>query len=104
MNGSFEWYPRDEDGWSDRHSHFFVEFHKWEGQPRTWTLFKRNYIHSEEEWAKTDHHPFESREGHPYNLGGGEVNECPGVIDMNTPEFLKFMVDALNDYERNRHS
>lgn len=36
-------------------------------------------------------------EGHPYQLSNGEVNENPGVIQMNTMEFLKYMVDALND-------
>lgn len=36
-------------------------------------------------------------EGHPYQLANGEVNEHPGVIDMETPEFLRFLVDALNE-------
>jgi hypothetical protein len=68
----------------------------------TWTLYKRNFIMSMEDWdalTKNDKNyplPMSPREGHPYNLANGTVNEFKDVIRMHTKKFLQFMVDALN--------
>lgn len=76
---------------------YYVEFSKWDEKgPLRWTLFQRQFMYSKEEWAKTEHGPLESNEVHPWNLGGGVVNEREEAMDMNTKRFLKFMVDALN--------
>ena len=69
-----------------------------------WRLFKKNFIISREEWNKTlmenpsllNQLTLTGVEGHPYQLANGEVNQHPGVIQMDTMEFLKYMVDALN--------
>jgi hypothetical protein len=62
-----------------------------------WTLFKRQFIHSKEDWEKYKNEDLlMSNEGHPWNLGDGIVNENESCIDMNTKSFLKFMVDSLN--------
>jgi len=52
-------------------------------KPVTWTLFRRQLLDEEEV--------------HPWNMGGGNINEYEHAIDMNTVSFLKFMVDALNE-------
>lgn len=76
---------------------YYVEFTRWTGRPWRWTLFQRQWICSKEEWKKHHGEPgLLSREGHPWNLGDGEVNEREHAMDMNTRRFLKFMVDALN--------
>lgn len=76
---------------------YYVEFLE-RGGKTTWTLFKRHYVCSEEEWhkiIKDKNYLFMSREVHPWNLGGGEV-VSEGLISMNTKGFLKFLVDSLN--------
>jgi len=77
---------------------YYVEFHKWSTEIKTnWTLFQRRFICSKEGWEKTEHNPLESRELHPWNLGGGVLNDRKHAMDMNTKNFLIFMVDALNE-------
>lgn len=55
-----------------------------------WTLFKRNYIQPVEIAGMN----FE--EGHPWNLMDGIVDK-PDLITAQTEEFLKFIVEALNE-------
>jgi hypothetical protein len=78
--------------------YYFVEFTQHSGEDKEhWTLFRRNPIYSEDEWRKiAKDHLFPSRCGHPYNMGGGDMNEYKNAIDMNSREFLEFMVDSLN--------
>ena len=96
MNIEREYYPEvknNEDG-----SLFYLEFTRWTGRPWRWNLFQRQWICSKEEWEQShEEHVLDSREGHPWNLGEGEVNEREHAMDMNTRQFLKFMVDALNE-------
>lgn len=112
MYDYFEIYPADHRKGMDYidkpiwHPLYFVEFTRWKrGDKMQWRLFKKCFIFSREEWnRKLLENPEElsmmtmtGNEGHPYQLSNGEVNENPGVIQMNTMEFLKYMVDALND-------
>ncbi len=89
---------------------YYVVFSKLkELDPLNWTLFKRNFIRGSNEtiseykltndrtkWSIYESLLFASREGHPYNLGGGKVESNPNAIGINTESFLKFMVDSLN--------
>lgn len=82
---------------------YYVEFSRYGlSEPTEWRLFQRNYICSKEEWIEKvkDMDEFSkfviSREGHPYQLACGKVNEIDYCVDMNTKTFLKFMVDSLN--------
>jgi len=88
------------------HPLYFVEFTRWKpGDKMYWRLFKKNFIVSKEEWNKLvledpdrlHQLTLTGNEYHPYQLECGVVNEREGVVDMNTMEFLKFMVDAIND-------
>jgi hypothetical protein len=84
---------------------FFVEYSKWEGDPLRWQLFCRQYIFTKEQWEQMKPRGINnellamisSREGHPWKLGEGIVNDLPGAVDMQTKEFLEFTVDALNE-------
>ena len=96
MKHTFENYPEYSDPNCD-YPPFYVEFSQWGGEKEQWRLFERNFIYSAEEWKKTEHSPFECREGHPYQLSNGIINPNEGVICMETKEFLKFMVDAMNE-------
>lgn len=93
----YEWYPAQNTKES-KELLYYVEFFTRDGQTN-WTLFKKNYIHSREIWeemVKDKDYLFMSREGHPWNLGGGVVNERENAMDMNTRGFLKMIVDGLN--------
>ena len=85
----FSFYPKDDK------KIYYIEFHSTDSSNIIyWTLFKRQYLES----AKDDiFNPV--GEVHPWNLGSGRVDEPP-IISMQTEEFLKKMVDALNDYEQ----
>ena len=100
MNPTLEFYPEK----LNEDVQYYVEFHQWEGSVETWTLFKRQYIMSKEDWEKQGG-VFSKlpslREGHPWNLGGGKICTHENVVDMNTKEFLKFMVDSLNKNQKN---
>lgn len=86
------------------HPLYSVEFHRWKkGEPMHWRLFKKNFIYTPEQWDKMMLENIEdparilmSPEGHPYQLANGTVNEHPNVICLETKEFLKYLVDALN--------
>lgn len=81
---------------------YFVEFREQYGETN-WTLFKRNYLYTEEEWARIvekNGYLFMSREFHPWNLGGGKVIKNEDAVCMNTESFLKNLVDALNLKEK----
>ena len=72
-----------------------------------WRLFKKNFIYTREQWnqmmimnVEESSKSFMSPEGHPYQLASGIVNEIPNVISLDTKEFLKYLVDALNDKYR----
>jgi hypothetical protein len=99
MDRKIEWYPQE------NFYPYYVEFSQWEGQPECWTLFQRNFFCSEPEWQKIlvtveeDLRPLMARECHPWNLGGGIVNQND-VICMETRKFLKFMVDSMNLYHQ----
>lgn len=88
---------------SDDSVMYYVEFSSYKAsEPMVWRLFQRSFICSKEEWE--EHYKtldefsrsIMSREGHPYQLGSGSVNEQEYCVDMNTRRFLKFMVDSLN--------
>jgi hypothetical protein len=99
----FEFYPEEK---NNEINPFYVEFHQFDNGPITWTLFKEQSIYSDEQWEsiqKETNRDFDmfklTRWGHPWNLGGGEVDRdgCMGF----TKDFLKFMVEALNEkYQR----
>lgn len=74
---------------------YYLEFTRWaENDPLKWTLFKRQFLYPNRNSSEY----FFGNEVHPWNLGGGVVNEeYPDAIDLNSIKFLKFMVDALND-------
>lgn len=97
---SFDYYPKIDFSakWQPL---YYVEFltrtDRKSNETTTWRLFKRQYMFPPEEWDKREHDLFDSNEMHPWNLGGGDVNENNDAHDMNTRSFLKFMVDALND-------
>lgn len=90
----FELYPQ-----IDRHSYkplYYIEFSKPHGRKETWTLFKRNFIYSEEEWDKMEKDvlmKLVGPEGHSYNLFGDEVlpEHC-----VPNKTWIKWMVDQLN--------
>jgi hypothetical protein len=86
---SIEWYPSQciENG-----TPYYVEFREVEGV-RNWSLLMSNPIPIEHQTQLS------SKFYHPYNLGGGPlVNDA---FSMNSKEFLKFMVDALNEKHKN---
>lgn len=102
MNYELEIYPTFTEN-KDDHIIYYVEFfrHKM-SDPLYWILYQRNYICSKEEWNEKSKSIDDfllftmSREGHPYQIGNGKVNEIDFCADMNTKKFLKFMVDSLN--------
>jgi hypothetical protein len=105
-------YPKE---WDERKDFplFFIEIHDWEEDGRiTWTLFKRNIIIPADKYEKRLVFPEGSlgnvlldnlREGHSYQLASGNLNQHKNAIAMDTEQFLRFMVDAMNFYaEKNR--
>lgn len=77
---------------------YYVEFNRG-GRPFEFTLFKRNYIRSPEEWEKiqkTDGfvEGFMSNEGHPYQLFTGTYGKDGCIPDK---KWVMWMVDALNE-------
>jgi hypothetical protein len=95
-------YPENIDSNSDTPL-YYIGIVQWNDTPTlSWTLYKRQFLMSLQEWnermALTTGFasPIMSRELHPWNLGGGMINTNKDCIDMNTEEFLKFMVDSLN--------
>jgi hypothetical protein len=106
MYDHFEIYPDEPEKTIQWDKPFFVEITRWKkGDKMHWRLFQRSFIFSREDWENqmkdAPANDFAALimgpEGHPYQLANGEVNEHPGVIAMETPEFLKFMVDAMNE-------
>lgn len=100
MRHTFEIYPEYHD--NEDKPLYFIEFSRWKQRDElTWQLFKRNFIHSKEEWDElVKASPGEAwmlgRECHPWNLGEGVVMEDERCVSMNTKSFLKFLVDSLN--------
>jgi hypothetical protein len=94
-----EFYPEKHDEETDP---YHVEF----TYGRDWALFKANPVHDKLEWERllkeANLRPasmfFTSRFGHPWHLGGGELDK-DGCVGM-TKEFIKYMVDALNEKYR----
>lgn len=88
---------------------YYVEFSKFfHDSPWEWRLFKRELIPVKQqmpvnpEWHPEAKEAYQAimasmQEAHPWQLGNGKVNCWERAIDMNTKEFLKFMVDALNE-------
>ena len=83
---------------------YFIEFNTWDGVKWTWQLFQRSYIFSRDEFdrlrAESTAVPswaFPQAEGHPWNLGEGEVELREHAFSMDTRKFLEFLVDALNE-------
>jgi hypothetical protein len=77
---------------------YYVEFDRG-GMPCEFTLFKRNYIYSPEEWEdiKKKDGFIESimlNEGHPYQLFTGIYGEDGCIPDK---KWVMWMVDALNE-------
>ena len=56
----------------------------------SWTLYKRHFFDNVPEDCTS------SKEGHPYNLYKGIVEE-DNIIALNTRKYLEFMVDAMNE-------
>ena len=72
---------------------YYVEFERG-NRPFEFTLFKRSYIHSPEEWEEIKNEEwFMSNEGHPYNLFTGTYGPDGCVPDES---WVKWMVDSLN--------
>ena len=100
MSDKREYYPENRSDNDDLL--YYVEFHQWEGEDETWTLFKRQFLSSKEEHAKElekmspSWQRIFSREAHPWNLGGGKVCKYENAVSLDTKEFLRFMVDSLN--------
>ena len=77
---------------------YYVEFNRG-GRAFEFTLFKRSYIHSPEEWEKIQKEDgfvkgFMSNEGHPYQLFTGTYGKDGCIPDRS---FVEWMVDALNE-------
>jgi hypothetical protein len=105
MKYEFYTYPEDTNSGED-FPLYFIEFSRWHSvedarRPSDcelrWQLFRKNFIFSKEEFEQMHRTAFRCREGHPWNLGEGVVQENPNAVNMHTMEFLKFMVDALNE-------
>jgi hypothetical protein len=100
-----EVYPEHKFGAKD--SLYYVEFSNLDGK---WRLFKRQFLSkgTPNHQINNNWHPETQKlyaqmldnntqiEVHPWQLHCGTVNTNEGVVDMNTKDFLKFMVDALN--------
>lgn len=93
MRHTFETYPNFD--YKKESPLYYIEFTRWaESDPLKWTLFKRQFLYPD---RNSSEYLF-GNEVHPWNLGGGAVNEeHPNAMDLNTMSFLKFMVDALNE-------
>ena len=89
-----EIYPSDEK--SNQSNPYYVEFERGD-IPNEFTIFKRHFMHSEEEWQKIlDEHPkgiFASNEVHPWNIFTATFGSDGCVPDK---KWVKWMVDALN--------
>ena len=78
---------------------YYIEFHNWEnGTPITWKLYKRQFICSREEWLEKykdiNISGLMCREGHPWALLEDELLQDHCIPNK---QWLKFMVDALNE-------
>lgn len=76
---------------------YYVEFDRGFSKD-SFTLFKRSFIHTVEEWKKFDLSKdvmlgIMGREGHPYNLFDGFCKE--GCVPDR--KMIKFFVDAINE-------
>ena len=93
MNNTIEIYPQFEAKY--KLPLYYVEFNRQDViAPLKWTLFKRQFINT----SVADVSTLMTNEVHPLNLNGGIVNErFPNSADLNTKQFLMFMVDALNE-------
>lgn len=85
---------------------FYIEFNVIKNEngdeEEHWRLFKRNFLYTEETWKEMKNKRGDSlflmsREVHPYQLTNGIVCPYPNVIGFDKKEFLKFVVDALNE-------
>lgn len=89
---NYSYYPEKGDGL------YYVEFDRG-GRAFEFTLFKRSYIHSPEEWEKIQKEDgfikgFMSNEGHPYQLFTGTYVKDGCIPDK---KWVMWMVDALNE-------
>ena len=117
LEPSYEFYPLNRELYDG--NLFYVQFHSW-GKDRetTWQLFKRNYIHTKEDYIQlcnisgiepfspmSEYHVGGSVEGHGYNLGEGILldEKYPNVVSLHSKKFLTFMVDALNEKVKNNN-
>lgn len=102
---NLEIYPPDHKS-NEEEKPFFVEFIRHDGEigRERWRLFKKNFLFSKEQWEEWKSKSEDSfvlaimnREVHPWNLADGDVNPHENSICMNKKDFLKFMVDSMND-------
>ena len=70
---------------------FYIEY-KTESNQEAWTLCKRIFF--EDHMLSDD--ILSSREGHPYTLHNGIVNQNNQLENLNTKKYLEFMVDSMN--------
>jgi hypothetical protein len=76
---------------------YFIEFRKRSDGTTTWQLFRRQFIFPKEQFeAMSKAGDCIQPEGHPWNLGEGEV-DSPTIVSMHTRKFLEHIVDALNE-------
>lgn len=88
----FSCYPENNEGL------YYVEFNRGE-RPFEFTLFKKNYFHSPEEWEKIKKingfiEGFMLNEGHPYQLFTGTYGKDGCIPDK---KWVMWMIDALNE-------
>lgn len=77
---------------------YYVEFNRG-GRPGEFTVFRRNYIRSDEEYQRLKNASescilLMTNEGHPYNILTATYGPDGCVPDKS---WIKWMVDALNE-------
>lgn len=100
-------YPNFEYGNYDDGISYYVEFDRG-NRGGEFTLFQRSFIHSKEMYAQimsmaSENEKFwlkQSAEGHPYNLFTGTYG-CDSCYPNK--EWVKWMVDALNEKTKNNN-
>ena len=100
----YEYYPQDR---SSKDVLYYIEFVKYAPQHFKFggTSTSSSAVYSGWGWALYKRHFFDdipddwlsSKEGHPYQLHSGIVNEDPNAVNLQTRKYLQFMVDAMNE-------
>jgi len=99
----YEYYPPN---YSQSKDPFYIEYSRWNPDYRPSGGTSTNYnFYKGWNWKLCKRHFFDnvpddclsSKEGHPYYLYEGQLNEDPCAVLLNTRQYLQFMVDAMNE-------